>query len=344
MYKQYEVLIDEIMNKTPINIDKREGSFVRTMASPVAYELSQLSLDMEDILRLAFIENNYDEYLERRCNEYGLYRKEGKRASGKGTINDIDKVNLGELGRVSQFMYNDLTYNVMLRQDTYTISLESAYDGYIYNIPIGEVLIAKDNDNITLTLDEDMSGGVDRETDEELRERFNLFIRDTQTSGNAAHYRHWATEVSGVHNAKIFPLHYGNGTVRVLVSNEYNLPVDDDILEACHEHISSVMPIGCRLYVENVKPITVSITANVCVKEGTIEGILEKYDTVLRKYLSSEIGSVYYSKLFSLLGELDEVSYITEFKVNNKTIDIELEEDEVLSVSSLDLKEVIVSG
>jgi hypothetical protein len=44
-------------------------------------------------------------------------------------------------------------------------------------------------------------------------------------------YIYWAKECPGIFNAEVYPLHGGPGTVKVVVSGENRMPVDDEILE-----------------------------------------------------------------------------------------------------------------
>lgn len=58
-------------------------------------------------------------------------------------------------------------------------------------------------------------GGLDAETDDQLRERLLVRIRNAPKGGAAADYATWALEVQGITRAWVYPLWAGPGTVGV---------------------------------------------------------------------------------------------------------------------------------
>lgn len=256
MYDNYEQIQKRILENMNLPIDKREGSFLNNMISPVSLELANAYLQMKDILSLAFIETNFNQYLDRRINEFGLFRKED-------------------------------------------------------------------------------------ETDEEFRERFEIHIKNDKTSGNKHHFKFWALEVYGVYFAKVFPLWNGNGTVKVTISDEDNMPVSGEILTNCYNHISDVMPIGCDLTVSNIIPIDINIKATIKLNFLSIKHITIKFEEKLKEYLRSDIKTIYYSKLFGLLADIDEVEFVDNFLVNDSLLNIQVNEESVGRVNLIELDEVL---
>ena len=73
---------------------------------------------------------------------------------------------------------------------------------------------------ITANLTDIITPGTDTESDEALRQRFDVKAQLPVTSGNANHYIQWALEVPGTGAAKAIPLDTGPGTVTVLVVDD----------------------------------------------------------------------------------------------------------------------------
>ena len=48
MSKTYEEIKQRVLNNTDINVDKREGSFLNNMASPLSYELAKLTREINN--------------------------------------------------------------------------------------------------------------------------------------------------------------------------------------------------------------------------------------------------------------------------------------------------------
>ena len=98
----------------------------------------------------------------------------------------------------------------------------------------------------------DMTGGVDTETDDQLRERILFRIQNPPMGGSQADYVRWATSVPGVTrawaNCEIGP---GTITVRFLMDDmypdNYGLPGEADILAVTN-------------YIDKMRPVTVADT------------------------------------------------------------------------------------
>ena len=67
--RDFESIRDEILNNISAKIDKREGTFTYDMISGVAVELAKAYMSMEDIINLAFIEDGFDTYLDKKVSE-----------------------------------------------------------------------------------------------------------------------------------------------------------------------------------------------------------------------------------------------------------------------------------
>ena len=63
-------------------IDKREGSFVSTMISPVGTEFARYYFELDNILSIMFLEGATGEYLDKKVNDFAVYRKAGTNAYG----------------------------------------------------------------------------------------------------------------------------------------------------------------------------------------------------------------------------------------------------------------------
>ena len=83
MSKTYEEIKQRVLNNTDINVDKREGSFLNNMASPLSYELAKFYIEQQDLVNMAFVKNGYFNYLDIKCEEYGISRKQGTKSVGE---------------------------------------------------------------------------------------------------------------------------------------------------------------------------------------------------------------------------------------------------------------------
>ena len=346
----YEIIKQRILDNINIDIDKREGSFTSNMISPLAEELTKAYINMSDILSLGFIEDNFDTFLDKRVSEFGVYRKQGVKATGEikvegkeGTI-----ITNGTLIKANDLYFTVLN-DIELPNDN-TIYVEANEAGYKYNLLANtEFELVEKNEKITKLVNEvDFTNGVDIETDEDLRKRFIKVVNNPSTSGNKNHYEEWALEVNGVGRAVVYPLWdkdngmNGNGTVKVMIIGNDNKPVTEEVVEACEAHISENMPIGCQLTVITPSLLNITIKANIGLKEGyVLEDVRLEFEASLNEYLKNVTNELIYSKVYGLLVNLAGIGDVNNFLINDNNSNIAISEDKVINISEIILSEVV---
>ncbi|HGS8879814.1 TPA: baseplate J/gp47 family protein [Clostridioides difficile] len=343
---------DVVKNRTLSNIDlevyKGEGSFLSDMVSPVNSELAKFYIELSYLHKKAFIENNFDDFLDKRVNEFGVYRKLGTEATGEVTFE-------GKVGTVipngAIMSYNELLFVVIkdivisseIEQNTSPV--QALEIGIRYNIPANtEFKLIEEINGITRIYNNlAFQGGTEIETDEELKERFYKIQKNQATSGNKAHYEAGALEVEGVYNAKIYPRWNGAGSIKVLIFGENNQAVDTEIIERCKQHIEEEMPIGCTLTVATPSTLDVNISATIKLEAGyTIDFVKESFLESINSYLINVNKEIIYTKVSAILASTEGLHDFSNLLLNNKAENITFEEDKVPSVTTLEFSEVVV--
>ena len=347
MYSEqtYEVIKQRILDNIALDIDKREGSVLNTFASANAMSLAKAYIEMGDILSLGFIEDTFDAYLDKRVSEFGVYRKEGTKATGEIKVT-------GDEGTVisngTYFLCNDLKFimlnDVVIGEEDDICYVEAEEVGYKYNLSPNSVFTLTDPINGVKTLNNETAfkNGVDVETDEELRKRFIKVVNNPSTSGNKSHYEEWALEVNGVSRAIVYPLWNGNGTVKVMVVGNDNKPVLEDVRKNVEDHITENMPIGCQLTVTTPTNLDVTIIANIELKEGyDKEEVKKEFEAKINEYLKTVTTELTYSKVYGVLANILGIEDIASLTINGGTQNIAIAEDKIVNISSIDISEVM---
>ena len=340
----YEVIKQRIFDNINIDIDKREGSFLSNMVSPLSEELAKAYINMSDILSLGFIEDTFDTYLDKRVSEFGVYRKQGSKATGEIKVEGKEGaiITNGTLIKANDLYFTVLN-DIELPTDN-VLYVEANEVGYKYNLLANtEFELVEKNDKVTSLINEsDFKNGVDIESDKDLRKRFVKVVNNPSTSGNKAHYEEWALEVDGVGRAIVYPLWNGNGTVKVMVIGNDNKPVTEDIINNCKLHIEGNMPIGCQLTVITASLLNVSVKASIELKEGyTLEDIKSDFENNLNEYLKEVTTELTYSKVYGLLANHVGVEDMSTLKLNNSSNNITISEDKIINISEIILSEVV---
>lgn len=340
----YETIRSRILDNTNINIDKREGSFLSNMVSALAEELAKAYINMSDILSLGFIEDTFDTFLDKRVSEFGVYRKEGVKATGEIKVEGKEGATItnGTLVKANDLYFTVLN-DIELPTDN-VLYVEANEVGYKYNLLANtEFELVEKNDKVTKLVNEtNFSKGVDVESDEDLRKRFIKIVNNPSASGNKAHYEEWALEVDGVGRAIVYPLWNGNGTVKVMIIGNDNKAVSEDIINNCKLHIEENMPIGVSLTVVTPTSLNISIKATIELKEGyDIEDIKLDFEASLNEYLKGVTNELTYSKVYGLLVNHSGVEDATSFTINDNNINISISEDKIINISEVTLSEVV---
>ncbi|HFQ8798591.1 TPA: baseplate J/gp47 family protein [Clostridioides difficile] len=342
---------DVVKNRTLSNIDlevyKGEGSFLSDMVSPVNAELAKFYIELSYLHKKAFIEDNFDDFLDKRVNEFGVYRKLGTEATGEVIFE-------GKVGTTIQngtiISYNELLF-VVIKDIVISSEIEQNASpvqaleiGIRYNIPASTEFKLQDEINGITKIYNDLAfrGGTEIETDEELKERFYKIQKNQATSGNKAHYEAWALEVEGVYNAKVYPRWNGAGTVKVLLFGQNNQAVDTEIIKRCREHIEEEMPIGATLTVATPSILDISISATIKLETGyTIDFVKESFLESINSYLINVNKEIIYTKVSAILASTEGLHDFSNLLLNNKAENITFEEDKVPSVTTLEFSEVV---
>ena len=177
------------------------------------------------------------------------------------------------------------------------------------------------------------SGGYDRETDDELRERAYIKIRTPGTSGNVNDYVSWAMSVDGVGSAKCLPLWNGAGTVKVVIADSSGDVASDELISAVEGYIETVRPVGADVTVVSAtaKQIDVTVTLELAVgyNEPLVSAAVKDAITRYLRTFGISDGAVSYARIGALILGVEGVKDYTDLSVNGGSANIELESTEI---------------
>ena len=339
----YENIKQRILDNINIDIDKREGSFTQNMISPLSEELVKIYLEQRDLVNMAFVRNGFFNYLDDKCWEYGIDRKIGTSAVGEVVFEGEDNTPISN-GTV--IYHNDLYYVVLNDADIKNGKAELIVEAY----EMGKKYNVIKNTEFTLReyiegvakvyAKDDFKGCSDTETDEELRDRYFDTIKKSYTSGNVAHYEMWTTEVNGVGLCKVYPLKNGNGTVEIVITDANMLGASSELIESVKANIEEKRPIGANVSVVSATEKAINITANITLANGySVEEIKREFTEKVVEYLkdiSFKSSYVSSARLGNLLLDTNGVFDYIEFKINNLTSNIALNDTEVPKLGTVE--------
>ena len=133
----------------------------------------------------------------------------------------------------------------------------------------------------------------------------------------------------------------GNGTVKVIVSNNNNI-VEEDIVRKCQDHINKVRPVGADVTVITPTKLDITVSANIYVEDG-FDATQAKIDfeANLRNYLASCIDTVIYTRVASCLGSVEGIKDYSDLKLNGGASNISFDDEKLPIVKTITLSEVV---
>ena len=335
----FENILDDMLSRVDNDVDKREGSIIYDALAPAAYKLAETYFLLSNYVDLFFIDTTVGEYLDRKAMDYGVTRKEARKAIRKIEANG--SIEIGTRWGIEGLIY---TVTEVLNDNSYKAECNVA--GEIGNYYEGQLENIDNVSGITANLTDIITSGSNVEADEDLRDRIKEQFINPAQDGNAAQYLKWATEYSGIGTAKVFPLWNGANTVKVAITNSLFKPAELGLVEEFQKYMdpeskglgNGVAPIGSKVTVTGGTKKDINITANVILNEGysDIIGAAE----AISNYLSTIVykkNSVSYMRIGSTLLDCPSILDLNNLKVNDLTSDVVLEGDEIPVLNSLNL-------
>lgn len=233
------------------------AAFVRAQSRAFAGAAHGLYGFLEFISQQALPDTAVDEYLDRWCAIFGIYRIPATYASGNVTITGVSGniVPSGTIIQTGDQIQYETTADVTLASGTATAPVTALDAGSLSNQAVGSALsfqspVAGINSQATVAAG-GLTGGSDQESTESLRQRLIARIQTPPQGGNAADYEKWAQEAHpDVTRVWVNPLEMGAGTVTVRF-------VTDDV--AGGPIPSGTVVSAVQAYIQTKRPVTANV-------------------------------------------------------------------------------------
>ncbi len=331
----YEAILNDMLSRVTNDVDKREGSVIYDALAPCAYQLAQNYFNLNNFIDLVSGDTAVGVYLDRVVADYGITRKKATKAVRKVITN-------GPLTIETRWRLNDSTYTIteFIRTNEYKAICEqygeigNQYTGVLQNIDNVVGVVA--------TLGDIITAGQDEESDDNLRARYFTRVKLPSASGNKNHYLQWAMEVTGVGDAKVFPLWNGPGTVKLVILDSDKQPVTSELTQETMEYIETVRPVGAEITVVSGTAKAIHISAVVVLAPGySLQSVTTSFMEVIVAYFQSIAFSqtyISYAKIGTILLDTEGVTDYSGLKINNTSSNISLTDEEIPSLGGVDLE------
>ncbi|SDT22308.1 Uncharacterized phage protein gp47/JayE [Paenibacillaceae bacterium GAS479] len=347
MDEQTQLTWQQLLDSIGDTYDKSEGYLVSDIFKSVAIVIKDLRDELEAVKAQLNVETLAGDMLAAFIEQRkGIVRNKATYSQGVLTITGNGQVNIGDLFETKsgvQFKANE----AKMIAGTGTIKVVCTVVGAVGNVPANQItMMPVTLPGITsITNNEPTIDGYEAESDESLRERYYIALSTPATSGNVHHYLQWAKDISGVGDARVFPVERGANTVEVVIINQDKQPASTSLVNEIQAYIdpgstglgNGQAPIGTKCYVVSASGLTINISLTVIKSAGytnaQVQSSIASSITSYLKSIAFNSDYVSYAKIGEAILNSNGVADYSNLKVNNGTANI-----------SIGLKQVAVLG
>lgn len=294
-----------------------EESDIMLRLKVLAGEVFNLSVATEFVKEQMFVSTACASYLDKHALERGLFRKEAEKAYGELTFSTyetaiedivIDKGTVVSTLDESPCQYIT-TSSVTLKAGEISVkapaqAINAGNDSNALANTI-TVMVTPPAGIVSVKNEKAFKGGVDAETDEELRKRVLDSYRDISNSTNAIYYKRLVESVPGVYSSSVIPLRRGPGTVDVYICGKGDAQTDSTHVDKAQALVDQNRELCLEAFVYCAHPREVHYRLSLDVHDGyafeevsarVIENMTEYIDNVGvgNPLLLSDLGEVIY--------------------------------------------------
>lgn len=271
----------------------------------------------------------------------GLDRKQATKSKGELTIvQGNGSILKGDLFATEQGIQFVATESKEVH-DGDTVSIESVIGGQVTNVGVGEIteMPVTLQGIYKITNNKACTGGYDKETDKDYRERYYTKLRTPVNGVNANQYILWAESVDGVGKARCVPIWNGINTVKVvLIGNDFK-PASDDLVKRVQDYIdpnkngdgSGVATIGAVTTVVKATQKNVNIDVYGLKVSWQLEETKNAIKENLDRYIKTSAFNKDYvslAKIGLVVAETQNVEDYREIRLNGSHDSLQLQQDE----------------
>lgn len=190
---------------------------------------------------------------------------------------------------------------------------------------------------------ENIENGKDEETDEELRERRKRILSKISANYNTAMLEKMILEnFSGLKKVKIVPRFNGKGTVKIVVIGKSNNVIETNELNRIKTFLDNEIITDAEFTVNSVqdKQITVTLEA-ILNREYDEQNAIELTKSTLNQVFLDKLfeeNRIYYAEIIEKLLTVKAFKKISNIDINNTKEDIILTDEDLVSISNVNIK------
>lgn len=317
----YETVLGRMLDRLPLTLDRREGSFLYTALAPAAWELSEAYANLDRALSDGFAATATRESLILLGRERGIAPH-----GASAAVLEIKFLPEGvEIPIGTRFRVDGLIYRVTSRQEMSIYRALCETEGEAGNIPSGEVSLLDRVDGCTGgSIVRIFRPGEDEEETEAFRARYFETLTAQAFGGNRADYTERIGAINGVGTVKILPVWNGEGTVKAVITDDAGGAASAELVDAVQQNVDGFAPIGHTVTVCSAEPVFCDISATLTLEDGcdpeavlttVMDALVDHFDLLRSAWHNQEESVIRISKVHACILNCTGVAGVTDLQI-----------------------------
>lgn len=332
---EYEALLQEMLDRQPVDVDKREGSIIYNTNAPAAFLIAQQAYMIGYLMSLLFADTAEEEWLDRVAADFGITREPATYSLRQ--INTFDSLGVAmDVPIGSKFGINELTFTTTESIATGQFKATCDQVGAQGNAYSGTILPI---DNINglgsaALISTPLIPATDVESDDTLRTRFYKYVRQAAFGGNIADYEEKTLAIVGVGTVKVFTaVDMTVGHVGLIIGDDNGNKATSTLISTVQALMGSdgsgLAPVGHMVTVGTSTDLTVNVAAGVKIKSGASFAIIQPIVVqTITDYINNvdfNDSTVFYAKLVAaILNCHDSIMDVGTVEMNSTSTNLSL--------------------
>lgn len=293
----YESILDRILARMPSTVDKRESSFLYNAAAPIAVELTNMYISLDNILNITFFDTADREGKLQRCMERGI---DTSQFDATNAVCEISVVPSSlEIPIGTRFNHGDINFAVTEKITEGAYYVECETPGTAGNVTGDATPIEYIQGLERCTITKIHIWGEDEAEISQIDDVYYSSLNSQAFGGNRTDYINKMKSIAGVGGVKVYSAAewQGGGTCKLVFNTSAYTKPTPEFVATIQEQIDplenqgagyGIAPIGHTVTVAGVSEEAVNVSMKLTYQDGyTWQDVSEHVINAIDKYFES---------------------------------------------------------